>query len=556
MRLRLFVLSVISMTLLIASAALLTACEPETGPTPATSTPSTSPTPAPTGSPGTTLPTDAPSKPTSGIPLNVTLDYIGVKNNLAQSGPADIYFLTVISDGYATATQRFLPAEGSYRLDTYETIEYNQDIFSTDSAGDSLKVCILAYKQNDPQWRDAILIPALEEIERGLNWGDYRSAEEIMTTVENHMAKSEISFTGGGDSLVGYFEDVWGTGEQRGIGQYEGVGTDDLRLWFSIWSTEEPKTAAAPVLLPDVEIEDINSVATASAGYNRTDIVRIHNSEAHALTVTLKGASELAGEFCNHDVELAAGGYAWLENEAGNPSAGLDTITYRVFFREAELDEASETLRVISDKRQITLVEWRNSDGSTRIEKNILDGTPVTLYVEAPGYTGVVFSASIRSVEPDGSYQYEQSIPISIINGAGVANWRAEWQSVLEGDPTFIFGVKTLYSNELTVVKKYETPPEVTIESVSMASYVESGQTHTSTVNIKNDEEDTIVVRLRGNSAGSGEFYNTAISLPAGSTTSFEIPAVFTESGVETITFQLYFQGTSFDTWSGRLEVF
>ena len=70
--------------------------------------------------------------------------------------------------GYQTAIDRFLPVDGTFSLNCYQAIALNQDVFHTDSAGDSLKVCILAYKQNDPLWLTAILMPALAEIERGL----------------------------------------------------------------------------------------------------------------------------------------------------------------------------------------------------------------------------------------------------------------------------------------------------------------------------------------------------------------------------------------------------
>ena len=63
-------------------------------------------------------------------------------------------------------------------------------------------------------------MPALAEIERGLAWGDYRSAREILSTVDMHMEKSTIDFSSGGDHLIGYYEDVWGTNESLGIGQY------------------------------------------------------------------------------------------------------------------------------------------------------------------------------------------------------------------------------------------------------------------------------------------------------------------------------------------------
>ncbi len=205
MRLRLFALLIIAVMLLsscVSEVVLPPAPTPEPSPSPA---PIPEPAPAPSPLPPT------PSPPTSQLPLNVTIYDIGVKSNHAASGAANVYLLLVITDGYQKAVDRFLPAGSTFNLNNYQTIELNQNVFHTDSAGDSLKVCILAYKQNDPRWLAAILMPALAEIERGLAWGDYRSAGEILSTVDKHMEKSPIDFVNGGDSLIGYYEDDWAT---------------------------------------------------------------------------------------------------------------------------------------------------------------------------------------------------------------------------------------------------------------------------------------------------------------------------------------------------------
>ena len=156
------------LSLLVVSTALLAACNPDTEPTPTPTPTTTSTTSTPTPTTTTTPPTSEPTKPTSGIPLSVTLDYVGFKNFPNEEVPADIYFVTVITDGYEQATQQILPNGSTFQFDIYQTVELNQEIFHTDSAGDSLKVCILAYQQNDPAWQTAILTPALEEIARGL----------------------------------------------------------------------------------------------------------------------------------------------------------------------------------------------------------------------------------------------------------------------------------------------------------------------------------------------------------------------------------------------------
>ena len=199
-------------------------------------------------------------------------------------------------------------------------------------------------------------------------------------------------------------------------------------------------------------------------------------------------------------------------------------------------------------------MEWRNSDASTLVDR-ILGGAPVTLYIEAPGYDGVTLAASIRRVELGGGYSYEETVDVIVIHGRGIGRWTAKWQQVTENDPRYVFGVKDVYSNELTVVKRYETPPDVSIDNVNMASFVNAGEVRTDIVTIKNRESELIVVRLKGYSSIDGEFYNSAVSIPADGYASVDIQSSFETPGIRSITYKLYYQGIEFDAWSGLLDV-
>ena len=143
-----------------------------------------------------------------------------------------------------------------------------------------------------------------------------------------------------------------------------------------------------------------------------------------------------------------------------------------------------------------------------------------------------------------------------MINGRGVGRWVAKWQSVTEDNPTYVFGVKDVYSHELTVVKRYEPPPDVSIDGVGMVSYVDAGEVRTDTVTIQSNESELVVVRLKGYSSVDGEFYNSAVSIPADGYTTVEIQSSGETAGVRTISYKLYYQGAEFDAWSGLLEVF
>jgi hypothetical protein len=534
---------------------LLSSCVSDVTPSPAPVTePPSTPAPAPSTKP-IFLPPEPASRPTSEEPLNVTLQYLGVEYDGTDSGMDNVYLLLVITDGYQQAVSRFLPEGGTFSMDNYKAVELDQEVFSTDSVGNSFKVCILAYERNDPEWQTDILMPALAEIERGLAWGDYRSAQEILSTVDKHMAKSSTEFIGGGDQLIGYFEDVWGLKESLGIGKYTAVGTDDLRLWFSIWSEKKPPLPPTPVLLPDVSIDHVNMISTATLGQTRTDIICVRNQEPHPVTVHLKGTSPATGEFSSDTVEVSAESCAWLEKDIICEGAGVISIDYHVYFRDTELDSWSGELHVISSEPHVSMVEWRNSDASSPLERT-LGGTDVTLYIEAPGYAGETFAAAIRKVEPDGSYIYQETVAVTVVNGLGVGRWKAKWQPVDEGYLTYVFGVKDLYSGELAVVNKYEPPPDVAIDSVTVSPYVVAGETRTDTVTIRNDEEELIFVRLKGCSSADGEFYNLAVSIPAEDSVSVDVSALCESPGVRTLTYELYYQGAEFDSWSGLLEVF
>jgi hypothetical protein len=544
------------LAMLVISALLLAACAPEVASPSSTLLPTDTETSAPTST--QTEPTSTPytpelSPPTSQIPLSVVIQDVGIKHNYVDSGTARVYFLLVITDGYRQANSRFLPADGTFDFNSYQVIEIDQEIFSTDSVGDSLKVCILAFKQNDPEWKVSILLPALAEIERGLSWNDFRSAPEILSTIDRYMAKSTTEFVGGGDTLIGYYEDIWGMDESLGVGQYQAVGSDDFRIWFSVWSEEEPGPQPYPVLLPDVTLDIVDVVSTVRIDDFRTDIIRIKNDELHPVTISLKGGSSMMGTFCNDTIEVPPQACAWVEKDSFSDSWGIDSISYSLYFRDAELDNWSGDISV-GLSRQVTLTEWRNSDGSTPLERTLV-GTPVTLYVEAPGYTGETLTAAIRKVESDGGYSYLETIQIKISNGRGLGDWKAEWIPVEEDSLAYVFGIKGVYSKELTVVRKYERPPDAGIEDVSMPSYAEAGKLRTDTVTIRNDEPEDVVVRLKGSSSVDGRFYDSAVIIPAEGIISLEIQSSLATPGVRTINYTLYYQGVEFDSWSGPLEV-
>ena len=196
---------------------ILLACGGPATDTPTTTDPSdpdnpTATTTIPSATTTSPLPTATSALAGEGGPLHLNLDYLGImyNHNTQLDDLSDIYFLVIITDGYTTAASRFLPdGSNSYPMGNYEILPIDQELFSTDKAGDSFKVVFMAFKQNDATWRNEILLPALESIKQGLDWNDYRNVDEINRTVATFTKNSGKQYAAGGDELIGYYENIW-----------------------------------------------------------------------------------------------------------------------------------------------------------------------------------------------------------------------------------------------------------------------------------------------------------------------------------------------------------
>lgn len=181
--------------------------------------------PLPTSTP-TPLPTPTPTlQPT---PLNVTLNYIGVED--AHGG--NVQLVVVVGDEGGFERTLIPPVEHGFPMGDFETKEINQRVFHTPSAEGSLKMTILAYHRDQSKTDYLALIDMM-----GWYYGD-----------SINMLRNLVLNMPGNDELIGYYENTWYPDESWGIRQYNEVGIDDLRVWFSIWSDTEP----TPILMPSL----------------------------------------------------------------------------------------------------------------------------------------------------------------------------------------------------------------------------------------------------------------------------------------------------------------
>ncbi len=202
-------------------------------------------------------------------PLNVTVNYIGVKDDHDPwdiiQGPGDIRLFLVVSDGNQTDEAVMPPREGTYPLNDYETVELAQRIFHTASVGDYLKIVIIAY-DDDPEERISQLLQVASILAPILGVPYVGDISAIFSQYEEQTGEPLFENT---DDYVGYFEGFWGADESWGIGQHNAVGTEDFRVWFSIWSENVPPNIPIPTLSPDVTIESVGVPAGGQilAGY-------------------------------------------------------------------------------------------------------------------------------------------------------------------------------------------------------------------------------------------------------------------------------------------------
>jgi len=281
-------------------------------------------------------------------PLNVTINYIGVTfdhDPMDIQGPGDIRLILVVSDGKQTIQEILPPGEGTYPLDDYETMQLNQRVFHTTEVGDYLKIGIIAYEDdqgttealNMLQMALPILGPAM-----GLPYADGISAIFSQYTEATGKPLFENK-----DDYVGYFEGFWGWDESWGIGQHSAVGTQDLRVWLSIWSESQPLDVSKPTLSPDVTILGIDVPSEVEVGRTETYDITLKNNEPHPLTIILKIHSSVTGDVGSQSVTIPANSTITVTDATRFEPAGVRTITYTVFYKGEEIHSLSKTKHLI-----------------------------------------------------------------------------------------------------------------------------------------------------------------------------------------------------------------
>jgi len=305
---------------------MLTGCVPYSSPPPPPPPPSS----IPPSSDLTTSNTEATPmplapKPTPNPPLNVTINYFGVRN--AYGG--NVQLVVIVSDGDRMEKHLIPDIEGGFSMGNFETKRLNQRVFHTPSAKGDLKVNIVAYHRDQSKKDYLALIEMMEWY-----YGD------SITMLKNLILNMPQN-----DKIIGYYEHKWYSNESWGIGQHNGVGVDNLQVWFSIWSTSEPTPVTQPVILPKVRIRNVIIPNTISLGVwgNKSEkhILTLENNEDFDVKLDYVANSSVTGNFDDGTITVPRNSFKDVVKTFIYNKKGTARITYTIYYNNNELDKWS-----------------------------------------------------------------------------------------------------------------------------------------------------------------------------------------------------------------------
>lgn len=180
----------------------------------------------------------SPAKPFN-PPISVTLDRLGVIKD-HDVGSGDIYLYIAVSDGKGQPQVQRIPSSGEIYLNDNESKEIDQQIFSSDSVGDQIRIVAVAFESDSTICQvKSMAMSVLNALAPYLQ-GNVGTATTMINTLLKSQPSSEDGCPDGVtpetpcDDFVGAIEKTWTSAERWGVGSYNDVRSGDLRLWFTI----------------------------------------------------------------------------------------------------------------------------------------------------------------------------------------------------------------------------------------------------------------------------------------------------------------------------------
>lgn len=270
-------------------------------------------------------------------PIHATLDFFGIKDNHwdALCPPLNKIQLYVVADDGETTWKFNYPYDREgITMDYFQLEDLSQQtIFQTASVGDHLTISVLAYSCIDEETTLRVA-RALLEFEPSLG---------TLLDFYKGLPRSK--------RLIGWYEYTWLPRDEWGAEQakYEAEGTDDLRLWFRIWSNKEPEPIPTPIFIPEVRIKNVELPTDAKPGSTTYPItLSLVNNEELDIPIKWEAESSMTGKFDEGVITIPKNSMPLDIIESYLWQAGERTITYTIYcyWNNTILDTWSAILNV------------------------------------------------------------------------------------------------------------------------------------------------------------------------------------------------------------------
>ena len=187
-------------------------------------------------------------------PIVVTLGGIGVifDHDPSVKGAGEIYVYIVITDGTSEPQLIRVPSSGTIDLNDNESREARQQLFATDSVDAELRIVAVAFESDDPAVAQLVGL-LTNTLVSYLSGGVGEAVNLLVALLQSQPSENEETYQemaeSTADDFVGAIEQTWTSGENWGIGSHADVRNGDLRLWFTI-STSNDTAPVTPAPTP------------------------------------------------------------------------------------------------------------------------------------------------------------------------------------------------------------------------------------------------------------------------------------------------------------------
>lgn len=267
--------------------------------------------------------------------ISVAIDYFGIKSTHQLPiyiAPNRIQLYIVVDDGKNIKRFTYPYSEDGIVIDDFHLENLGQQIlFETPSVGDYIRISVLAYSCEDKEAVEAILEA-------------FQAFEPSIETIKEFYQLLPQS-----EELIGWYEHTWYSSQNWGAtpGKYEAVGSGDLRLWFRIWSDDEPEAWLGVNFGPEVYVHDVALPSDAKPGWVTYPItLSLENKEQMDIRVKWEAYSSITGKF-DSDFALIPKNSSLDIKKYYFWEAGSRTITYKVYYENNPIDTWSGTLNVV-----------------------------------------------------------------------------------------------------------------------------------------------------------------------------------------------------------------